>query len=283
MSQHPPTEDGSSLDRSAKFASKWTKRDLLAFNIRVVDVPIARFFDLDTNINNDTTFLPPPSVSPTLLNNTDKPSHLTPAEYQNVDDRLFFRYLELVEHPVSVLPLTHVHDFTRHLLHLLGFVSRERMYREREKIPFVMCGERVSVTPDISLSDDIDYFLHIEEIKKTLSPDDLELRIIVSSIAAFHTSNIRRQEADLPTLESRWIPAVAMVGTAPTFYRTHVTQALIDAVVAGSYPDEETTVLRLTPVPDIDIASYRKEGMRRLDNRKIVFQCFEALKKFMVI
>lgn len=72
-----------------------------------------------------------------------------------------------------------------------------------------------------------------------------------------------------------------MVGTAPTFFRVCVTERLLRALERGSYPDEETVVLKFVPpVPNID--DYLSFGMRPLENRRIVLQCFEGLKPLIV-
>ena len=74
---------------------------------------------------------------------------------------------------------------------------------------------------------------------------------------------------------------IAMVGTAPYFYRVLITDALLTAVETASFPDEETVIFRfIPPVPDMD--SYVSDGMRPLENRHIVFQCFEAFKGVLV-
>lgn len=74
---------------------------------------------------------------------------------------------------------------------------------------------------------------------------------------------------------------ITMVGTAPIFYRVIVTERLLRALKHGSYPDEETIVLRFVPpVPQRE--DYLSFGMRPVANRRIVFQCFEGLKTLMV-
>ena len=74
-----------------------------------------------------------------------------------------------------------------------------------------------------------------------------------------------------------------MVGSAPVFYRIPVTTALLQAVSAAQYPEEETIVLRyIPPVPD-QVAYITAVGMRPLVNRRIVLQCFEAFKALLVL
>jgi len=86
----------------------------------------------------------------------------------------------------------------------------------------------------------------------------------------------------LQPLLSEIIPAIAMVGISPVFYRIIVTTALIDALVTSAYPMETTTVLRYVP-PVPDPQNYAAEGMRPLENRQVVFQCLEAFKSIVIV
>ena len=72
-----------------------------------------------------------------------------------------------------------------------------------------------------------------------------------------------------------------MAGSAPIFYRIPVTVALLDALVTGTYPAEETVVLRYIPSVS-NPEGYRNRGMRPLDNRRVVLQCLESFKAFLV-
>lgn len=73
-----------------------------------------------------------------------------------------------------------------------------------------------------------------------------------------------------------------MVGICPVFYRIIVTTALLDALVTSTYPMETTTVLRYVP-PVPDPQNYAADGMRPLENRRVVFQCLEAFKRIIVV
>ena len=94
-------------------------------------------------------------------------------------------------------------------------------------------------------------------------------------------NNLRRRIFGLAPLDSKYIPAIIMVGSAPIFYRIPVTTALLDALTSATYPAEETIVLRYVP-PVPNHFTYSKVGMRPLVNRRIVLQCFEAFKALLV-
>jgi hypothetical protein len=72
-----------------------------------------------------------------------------------------------------------------------------------------------------------------------------------------------------------------MVGTAPTFYKIPVTDELLISLAASQYPLQVTTVQKLVPpVPFPERLA--KDGMKTLANRRIILQCFEAFKQFVV-
>ena len=73
-----------------------------------------------------------------------------------------------------------------------------------------------------------------------------------------------------------------MVGISPVFYRIIVTMALIDALVTSAYPVETTTILRYVP-PVLNPENYAAEGMRPLENRRVVFQWLAALKEIIIV
>ena len=88
-------------------------------------------------------------------------------------------------------------------------------------------------------------------------------------------------KSGLQRLPEKDVCAIVMRRTAPIFYRVHVTTALVDALAAATYPQEETVVLRfIPPVPNQEL--YRTEGMHPLANRRCVFQCLEAFKAVVV-
>ncbi|KAF8527577.1 hypothetical protein BU17DRAFT_5836, partial [Hysterangium stoloniferum] len=60
-------------------------------------------------------------------------------------------------------------------------------------------------------------------------------------------------------------------------YKIPVIDNLISAIHRGAFPPETTIVLRLVP-PVVDAAKKLTDGMRRLESRRIIMQCFEAFK-----
>ena len=72
-----------------------------------------------------------------------------------------------------------------------------------------------------------------------------------------------------------------MVGSSPTFYKILVTSELVLSVITARYLPPATTVKRLIP-PVPFPGRLANDGMEPLANRRIILQCFEAFKQFMV-
>jgi hypothetical protein len=72
-----------------------------------------------------------------------------------------------------------------------------------------------------------------------------------------------------------------MIGSAPIFYRIPITQELLLSVVTAQYPPLVTVVQRFVP-PVTNPLLYVQDGMVRLNNRRVILQCYEAFKQFVV-
>ncbi|KIJ42670.1 hypothetical protein M422DRAFT_31238 [Sphaerobolus stellatus SS14] len=66
-----------------------------------------------------------------------------------------------------------------------------------------------------------------------------------------------------------------MTGTFPCLYKIKVNRDFDLAVRTGQYPAVETVVERHTP----RVPSRRSDGMRPVDNRLKILQCYEAFKQ----
>ena len=95
----------------------------------------------------------------------------------------------------------------------------------------------------------------------------------------FRDHNNRLRRAGLPTLQSRVVLGVSMVGAALTFYKVDVTVDLVRAIELGQYPAQVTAVHRFVS-PVLRPLAVQRESMRSLDNRRIMIQGFEAFKEF---
>ncbi|KAG7085784.1 hypothetical protein E1B28_003325 [Marasmius oreades] len=249
---------------SAKSGGDWTQNELDAFNIHVVVEDMATFFGSPN--------LPAPTVDPIIL--TDL---YTPSGPLTKSTRLFFRYLGDIigSFPYSSAIVT----FTSHLLGLLGYDEPDRVLHHQTEIRFIMCGARVEAKPDICLLDsDDEYILLVQEDKRRRSTENPESQLIAGAIAAFHENDRRRSLLGLPAAQAKTFVGITIFSTVPTFYKIPITSDLLRSVRTGQFPPQQTVVHKLiTPFP---FRKTYRNGMHPLENRRIVLQCFEALKRF---
>ncbi|KAE9399338.1 hypothetical protein BT96DRAFT_858424 [Gymnopus androsaceus JB14] len=239
------------LIRSAKSSSDWNEYELFAFNIVIEDFDAATFFG--------TPQLPATTVSPVILNNIARPP---PPAVITKDERLFFEFLNRA----NVMEKAAVDDFTGHILRMLDFDGDERSITTKRELSFTMCGTRVRAKADLAVM-----------FRSSTVIDEPILQLIAEAIAAFVENNRVMQ----PPLAQQIIPAMTMVGPRPIFYKVPVTQDLVSALVTGQYPAQPTVVQRLVPpVPEEE--AYMIHGMNPLVDRRIVFQCLEAMRTLLV-
>jgi hypothetical protein len=255
----------SQLIRSAKSGSDWTTNELRAYNITVVYQDAATFFERPDlprpNINSDVLTAPDPNDA--------------------ADDNAYelLRHMDLAMSPAPAEESA-VDDFAVLLLRALGYTRRGRVFRTRKDIPLVICGENRHAKTDVCIVDDNEILLLVQEDKRHLENSDPEPQLIAEAIAAFAANNqIRQQTLAQPPLPSKVMAGITMKGTAPTFYKINVTTELITSVGGGVYPDIPTVVY--AHIPSIPRPNRRwSEGMKPLDNRRIILSCYEAFKKF---
>jgi len=168
--------------------------------------------------------------------------------------------------------------FAAELLRVMGYEREDTVVRTRKNIrPLNLCSQIVIAKTDVCLMDAAsEIFLLVQEDKTHINPSDPEAQLIAEAIGAFQENNsIRVNELFLDPLEMQVIPGITMVGTFPRFYKITVTSDFDLCVRFGQYPTTHTVVYRHTP----RVPSRRSDGMRPLDNRKLVLRCYEGFKK----
>ncbi|TEB23377.1 hypothetical protein FA13DRAFT_1420359 [Coprinellus micaceus] len=255
------------LIRSARSGSDWTANELASYNIAVVHQDGATFFE--------TPNLPQPAVNPNVL---------TTLDYNNSPDDDTYSLIRNLD--LAMVPATSeesaVGDFAVVLLRALGYEPRGRTLRTRKDLPFIICGESRHAKADVCLIDEQDIVLLVQEGKRQTSPgEDPEPQLIAAAVAAF-TLNIRNRVENLgiPPLPSKLFAGISLTGTAPVFYKINVTAELVTAISGGGYPETLTVVYAHLPV--VPRRPHRRwgEGMKPLDNRRVILSCYEAFKRF---
>ncbi|KAF8556496.1 hypothetical protein OG21DRAFT_615014 [Imleria badia] len=255
------------LIRSTKSGSEWTKNEHRAYNITVTPQNVATFFGNPT--------LPQPSVHQVILDNEEYPAN----GIVDKDDRKFFFYLE---EAMAIPPgeESAVDDFTAHLLALLGYDVVNRFIRQRKDIPLFMCWGQTHANTDVCVVDrNLGILLLVQEDKRHLEEADPEPQLIAEAIAAFQHNNTRLQRIGVQPIQKKTIPGITMIGSTPTFYKITITQDLVEAVETAQYPANVTTVHKLVPPVD-DLARLSQNGMKPLNNRAVILRCFEAFRQF---
>jgi hypothetical protein len=268
------------ITRSSASGKDWTAKDLLSYNIRVVHQDAATFFGVAN--------LPEPQVDNVLLTAQD-----IDAVRHRQDSDLYCLFSNMDR--ADAMPILHgeesaVIDLVVPLFRALGAgysgLESGRVVRSRKTIPSIVCGATKSVRADSCVVDDSDMLcLIIQEDKGHLDGGvDPEPLLIAKSIAAFAANNDERvRTLGINPLASKVMPGINMKGTMPTFYKIPVTANLVSAVQLGQFPGEETVVYAHVPrLPRPSDPSGRYiEGMKLLDNRQIIFSCYEAFKQFL--
>ncbi|KAF9053180.1 hypothetical protein BJ165DRAFT_1523902 [Panaeolus papilionaceus] len=248
--------------RLAKLGGDWKFNELLAYHIVVQEQDQAEFFGGPLpeyagpvgfiEHENRVQGLDTPSLA--LMKRLDLAMRLKEGEESAVD------------------------DFAAELLRVMGYEGDETVVRTRKSLQLQMCGEVLFAKTDVCLMDaSSEILLLVQEDKTHINPSDPEAQLIAEAIAAFQENNAKRvNDRFLEPLEMQVIPGITMDGTFPRFYKIKVTADLDQCVRLGQYPEAQTIVYRHTP----RVPRRRSDGMRPLDNRKLVLRCYEAFKKF---
>ncbi|KZP11508.1 hypothetical protein FIBSPDRAFT_962263 [Athelia psychrophila] len=249
---------------SAKSGSDWTHNETDAYNIHLSFRDASTFFGVAQ--------LPAPLIDDEILT------------VENADDTISDANFELL----SLLNLamdasnpqeSAVGDFAVSLFHALGYIRRPRVARTRQELRFLICGESKCATPDVSIIDRSldDVILLVQEDRRFGGATDAYTQLIAEAIAAYQVNQSTRTASGLPRLQSLVIPGILLAGTSPTFYKVPLTEVLVRCVERGEFPNTPTIVA--VHLPDLPRPSRRRvEGMKPLDNRRIILQCYEAFK-----
>jgi len=106
---------------------------------------------------------------------------------------------------------------------------------------------------------------------------EYEPYIAAASMAVHRQNSIIRAQHGHGTAGRREMYCIAMIGSAPVFYRTTMESSLVDHL---ERPGQSLILKKFVPsVPDQ--GRYVVDGMVPLENRKIVFQCLELFRKLL--
>ncbi|KZP22370.1 hypothetical protein FIBSPDRAFT_919371 [Athelia psychrophila] len=253
------------LSRTAKSGNDWTRNDLKAYNIEIVNQSIPTFFGMPQL----------PELPENLRSFAD-----TQDRTEAADDAThkLLHYLDLAHNPKMGQELA-VDTFAERLLQTLGYDSWRRLILTRQELPFFICGEKRGAEADICICDENDILLLVQADKCLENPDDPQAQLIAEAIAAFQRNNLtRNRDLHLPELDKMTIPGITLVGTTPIFYHIKITAALNEAVMRGTFPPFITEVYRHVP----QLPRRNSEGMKPADNRAKISRYFLAFRGYIV-
>jgi len=239
---------------------KWTKTDVLAYNIQVVYQDLTAFFGV--------TELPPPDVKDDALtaqNNasaTDRSTACMLIHLNRLKDTDNRRFATI--------------DFVRGLFDVLHYRNVEKMRFPIFGPPLHFIAKGSPPQLDVCVTDNSFTTSLVVKVDRRSRGFDPEPRLISDAIGAFNNDNIIRVERlGTKPIANKVMPGIVMDGSMPTFYKIPITTELVGAVEAGKRPEQETVVHAYRPeVPRPE------EGMNLLENRYIILSCFEAFRRF---
>ena len=114
---------------------------------------------------------------------------------------------------------------------------------------------------------------------ESLNVVDVEPQLVAEAIAAVFQNEKQELERNSVTVLQRELPGIIFIGTHPlaTLYRMLITKKLLDCINHATDPEEKTVVRKL--IRKNHNSSKIDSG---LDNRKLIFKHFEAIKKIII-
>ena len=170
-----------------------------------------------------------------------------------------------------------VDEYAKELLKSMEYRKEGRIISIRHILKFFTCGTFSTAQTDVCIfRTSTGLLLLLQEDKRLISTKDPEAQVIAEAIAAFQENNKIRIANYKEQLDKMLIPCITMVGTFPRFYLVPITKELNRNIMHGTFPENETIVLCHIP----RVPRRVSDGMKPIENRKKILQCFEVFKKF---
>ncbi|KIM43582.1 hypothetical protein M413DRAFT_434331 [Hebeloma cylindrosporum] len=175
-------------------------------------------------------------------------------------------------------------DFVVALLRALDFAPQGTMIRTGKNFPLQVCGEKRYAKADVCIVEGTNPLLLVQQDKSHVNPlgGDADARLVAAAIAALDKDSLYRAEYGLPKRSSSQVVGFVMSGSWPTFFKLSPRSVREDPdhpCITASY-GTFTNVFAYRPV--VPRPQQRlKEGMKSLDNRKLLVTEFLRLKQLM--
>ena len=171
-----------------------------------------------------------------------------------------------------------VNDFVVALLRALNFAPKGAMIRTQKDLPFRTRHGVQHVKADVCILEGTNPLLIIQEDKSHLDPFyNTFVRLIATAVASFGVDASYRTQYDIEARRNDTIHGIIMNGSWPTFYKIPNSRTVVNQIEAwgsGSWT-YQIQVYR----PSVQRPLQReREGMKPLDNRKIILSSFLRFK-----
>jgi len=265
----------------AKHGHDWTYGDLNFYNICIDYVEDANFFFHDGSHTLQAAPLPPTFDTDFLIALNPEDAKIYGGEAYSL-----IQYLDeaMVNTPGDESATS---DFVVALLRALDFSPKGAMIRTGKDFPFRVGGEKRYAKADVCIVEGTNPLFIVQQDKSHVHPlgGDTDARLIAAAIAAHDKDSLYHAEYNLPARSNPWTVGMVMNGSWATFFRIplrHIcglVRSNPDTVVSANYGWTHVLAYRpIVPRPQQRV----KEGMKPLDNRKLLVTDFLRLKQLML-
>jgi len=176
-----------------------------------------------------------------------------------------------------------VNDFVVTLLRALNFAPKGTMIRTRKDFRFLSHTDTQHVKADVCILEGTDPVLIIQEDKSHLDPfHNAFVGLITTALASFCADASHREQYNTMARHSDIVHGIIMNGSWPTFYKIAGLKQLAaiwkwKPIYGEGYSCEDIQIRAYRPSVPRPLQRER-EGMKPLDNRKIVLYSFLRFK-----
>jgi hypothetical protein len=174
-----------------------------------------------------------------------------------------------------------VNDFVVALLRALNFAPKGAMIRTQKDFLFRTPNNVQHVKADVCILEGTDPLLIIQEDKLHLDPFyNVFVHLIATAVASFSADASYRKQYDILERRTDTIHGIIMNGSWPTFYKIPYLRTLAESITERPPWAHSIQIKAYRPTVPRSLQRER-EGMKPLDNRKIIISSFLRFKYLM--
>ena len=266
----------------SKHGHEWTRGDLHYYNILIAYDDAKTFFE-----NPDSLFQENSSFQAPIPHTFDTSffTALNPEDAPTPGGQAY----RLIQHLDEAMATTSKDesasaDFVAALLRALDFAPNEATIRTGKNFSFRVGREKRHSKADVCIVEGTNPLLIVQQDKSHVDPlgGDADARLIATAIAAYDEDSLYRVEYDLAERPAKLV-GIVMHGSWPTFFKIWP----VNVLVYNALQSKNDSIMNSTTIrayhPIVARPQQRlKEGMKSLDNRKLLVDEFLRLKQLML-